>query len=73
MLSKNIDTIIDHDVSINVNKLASKLNHYHVTKYLLYTSMAHGADINTIVSKMSPSDIAENREKLLAYGANLTD
>ena len=35
--------------------------------------MAHGADINTIVSEMSPSDIAENREKLLAYGANLTD
>ena len=72
ILSKNIDTIIDHDVSINVNKLASKLNHYHVTKYL-YTLMAHGADVNTIVSKMSPSSIAKNREKLLAYGANLTD
>ena len=35
--------------------------------------MAHGADVNTIVSKMSPSSIAKNREKLLAYGANLTD
>ena len=72
ILSKNIDIIIDHDVSINVNKLASKLNHYHVTKYL-YTLMAHGVDINAIVSKMSPSDIAKNREKLLAYGANLTN
>mgnify|MGYP001681132636 CR=1 FL=1 len=35
--------------------------------------MAHGVDINAIVSKMSPSDIAKNREKLLAYGANLTN
>ena len=35
--------------------------------------MAHGADINVIVSKMPPSDIAKKREKLLAYGANLTD
>jgi hypothetical protein len=35
--------------------------------------MAHGVDINAIVSKMSPIDIAKNREKLLAYGAILND
>ena len=71
-ISRNLDTLINHGADIDVNELVKNMFSFDIPRSL-DTLINHGADVNTIVSEMSPSGIAENREKLLAYGANLTD
>lgn len=83
---ENLDVLLSHGANIDVDQLASKLEHHYDNMSMynaegrtytiaddLDTLLSHGANVDQLVSKLSSYEIAENLDTLISHGANKDD
>lgn len=71
-IAKNLNILLAHGASINVNELVLRLDPTDIV-WWLDLLIAHGAkiDINKLVPRLDHEDVADKLNTLIAHGANI--
>ena len=66
----NIDTLLEHKAKIDLDEIASRLNHHDIN-YKFDAFIEHGANADKLAARMKPSEIADHLDDLIKHGAHI--